>query len=82
MLHAKPSILRLAAFHCQQAAETLLKGLLIAAGRPNVKTHDIKEVANRATPYHPDLANRMANLRNLTLWGFAYRYPLEEESPP
>lgn len=67
------------AYHCQQAAEKLIKGLLIAAARPVPKIHDLKDLANRAAPHYPDLADAMMGVRDLTVWGVAYRYPAEEE---
>lgn len=78
-LAAKPILLGSAAYHCQQAAEKVIKGLLVAASRPFPKIHDIKDLADRAAPDYPSLVERMDALREVTPWGFAYRYPPEEE---
>jgi hypothetical protein len=47
--------------------------------REPTKIHDIKDLADRAAPAYPNLPERMDKLRGITLWGFAYRYPPEEE---
>jgi HEPN domain-containing protein len=39
-----------AAYHCQQAAEKTMKGLLVAAGVGFRKIHDLDELANVAAP--------------------------------
>lgn len=76
-----PPVVGPSAYHCQQAAEKIIKALLIAASRPILKIHDLKELSNAVAPDYPGLAGRMTELRDLTLWGFAYRYPFEEEVP-
>jgi HEPN domain-containing protein len=78
-LSAVPPLIESAAYCCQQAAEKLMKGLLVAAARTFPKTHDLKELAGRASPVYPHLASDLRRLQPLTIWGFAYRYPFEEE---
>jgi HEPN domain-containing protein len=48
-LSAVPPLIESAAYCCQQAAEKLMKGLLVAAARTFPKTHDLKELAGRAS---------------------------------
>jgi HEPN domain-containing protein len=40
-LSANPPLCDVATFHCQQAAEKLLKGFLVRAGADFRKTHDL-----------------------------------------
>ena len=75
---AQPA-LGIAAYHCQQAAEKLGKGLLIVAGAGFPRTHDLAELAGRASPLYPDLKSLFDSLSPLTVWNVAYRYPGAEE---
>jgi HEPN domain len=43
------------AYNCQQAAEKLIKGLLVLAAAPFRKTHDLDELSEAAAPIYPDL---------------------------
>jgi HEPN domain-containing protein len=70
-----------AAYHCQQAAEKLVKGLLVAASTPFRKTHDLDELADLAVSHYPECRNLIDAIRSLTVWGFAYRYPGTEDIP-
>jgi HEPN domain-containing protein len=68
-----------AAYHCQQAAEKLAKGLLVAASTPFRKTHDLDELADLALAGYPECRDLLDAIRPLTVWGFAYRYPGTED---
>ncbi len=83
-LSASPPLAAVAAYHCQQAVEKIAKALLMAAGGTFPKTHDLAALSAMAGPYYPELAVRLAALEPITAWGFAYRYPPEEEgeAPP
>ena len=72
LLADDPSLLDPAAYHCQQAAEKLLKALLAAAGAPIPKCHDLQRLATMVTPLYPALA---AVVSDFTPWGTATRYP-------
>ena len=76
-LRAEPPAMETAAYHCQQAAEKLLKALLVAAARPTRKTHDLEELAGEVAEAHPHLATLAQSCRFMTRWGFVYRYPTE-----
>lgn len=78
-LSISPPALPAAAYHCQQAAEKVLKGLLILAAVPFRRTHDLKELRNLVAPVFPDIEPLVTPLLPITVWGFAYRYPFEEE---
>lgn len=71
-----------AAYHCQQAAEKTMKGLLVAAGVGFRKIHDLDELANVAAPLYPALTADLDQCRPFTSWATEYRYPPEDESPP
>ena len=68
-----------AAYHCQQAAEKTMKGLLVAAFR---KVHDLDELADATCPLYPALAADLELCRPFSSWATEYRYPPEDEAPP
>lgn len=68
-----------AAYHCQQAAEKLMKGLLILAGQSFRKTHDLDELAEAALAHYPSLGGHLDACRCFTHWGVAGRYPAFED---
>jgi HEPN domain-containing protein len=76
-----PPALGVAAYHCQQAAEKLVKGLLVAAAVAFRKTHDIDELADLAASNYTDCRDLLNTIRPLTVWGSAYRYPATEDIP-
>ena len=78
-LDAKPPLLGIAAYHCQQAAEKLIKGLLVLAALPFRKTHDLDELSEAAASTYPDLGALLDHVRARTYWGFAFRYPMPGE---
>ena len=69
------------AYHCQQAAEKLIKGLLVVASTPFRKTHDMDELTDLANLSYPECRDLLDAVRALTVWGFAYRYPGTEDIP-
>ncbi|WP_455173778.1 HEPN domain-containing protein [Azospirillum largimobile] len=77
-----PPSLGNAAYHCQQAAEKTMKGLLVAAGIGFRKVHDLDELASVTIPLYPALAVDLDQCRPFTSWATEYRYPPEDESPP
>jgi HEPN domain-containing protein len=76
-----PPAFGMAAYHCQQAAEKLTKGLLVAAGVAFRKTHDLNELAELAAVHYPTARQVLDVIRPFTVWGFAYRYPTMEDNP-
>ncbi len=70
------------AYHCQQAAEKLVKGLLVLADSPFTKTHDLVRLGTLALPAYPQLASLLAATHILTSWAFEYRYPGPDLQPP
>lgn len=72
-----------AAYHVQQAAEKLIKGLLVAAGTSFRKTHDLDELAEQAALHYPKLGDHLDACRPLTIWSTIYRYPgLDDDLGP
>jgi HEPN domain-containing protein len=70
-----------AAYHCQQAAEKVVKGLLVIAGAAFTRTHDMDELADVALVHYPKQKPALEAVRRLTFWGIAYRYPGPEDVP-
>jgi HEPN domain-containing protein len=83
-LSAPRPLAAVAAYHCQQAVEKIAKALLVAADISFPKTHDLAALSAMAGPRYPELAANLASLEPISVWGFAYRYPPEEEAeaPP
>ncbi|HXQ68286.1 MAG TPA: HEPN domain-containing protein [Alphaproteobacteria bacterium] len=69
-----------AAYHCQQAAEKLVKAILVHRGIEPPKSHDIDTLADRLSS-----ADRsrfaLASLGRLTPYAIAFRYPEEDLEP-
>ncbi len=78
-----PPAINSAAYHCQQAAEKLLKGLLVLAGVHFPKTHDLLALSQLAAPFYPEDRAILAETIPLTAWAVVYRYPgVEKQSSP
>jgi HEPN domain-containing protein len=78
-LDAEPALLGVAAYHCQQAGEKLIKGLLVLAAIAFRRTHDLDELSEAAASIYPDLEALLDHVRLRTYWGFAFRYPMPAE---
>ena len=74
-LEVTPQLVNAAAFHCQQAAEKLIKGLLIAGARKAEKSHDLDRLARLVAEVFPELGGDLLSIRQLTPWYVATRYP-------
>lgn len=70
-----------AAYHCQQAAEKLIKGLLVLAQTHFRKTHDMEVLRDLVVPAFPDLTELVERMVPLSDWGHAYRYPGLDDEP-
>lgn len=77
MLSIEPPLLDDAAFHCQQAAEKAIKGLLVARGVPFKRVHDIRPLADTVTATDPDLEDLLDDAAELTEYAWLFRYPGE-----
>jgi HEPN domain-containing protein len=70
-----------AAYLVQQAAEKLVKGVLVAAGIDPPRTHDIAELV-LGLPGTAPLRDRLSTLSSLTAYATGFRYPTPHEPPP
>ena len=61
-----------AAYMCQQAAEKLVKGLLVAAGVGFARTHDMARLGDLAAAHYPARRELLAATGRLTAWSSAY----------
>jgi HEPN domain-containing protein len=77
-----PPLRDIAAYHCQQAAEKLLKALLVYARQDFGKTHDLETLANAVARVFPDVGPLVAPMDAWSAWGVAYRYPSEQDQEP
>ena len=64
-------------FHCQQAAEKLLKAYLVARGVPPPFTHDLLLLLEKIIPYCPDTETLRDDLALLMPYAVGVRYPDE-----
>ena len=69
------------AYHCHQAAEKVLKGLLITAAVEFRMTHDLDRLASVMLPHYPESQDLVEVLRPISSWGIAYRYPGPDAAP-
>lgn len=71
------------AFHCQQAAEKLVKAVLIGAGINPPKSHDLQALTSRLPIDHP-LRPNLTPFHRFTELAVAYRYPTAHlfDDPP
>jgi HEPN domain-containing protein len=63
-----------ACYHCQQAAEKILKAYIIAKENILTKTHDIDALVNKCEQHSSDFSNLEDACENLTLYT-TVRYP-------
>jgi HEPN domain-containing protein len=69
-----------AAYHCQQAGEKAVKGLLAFHDHKLEKTHDLEALVDLAEAYEPTLREQMPAAKLLTPYATRFRYiggPLE-----
>lgn len=81
-LSADPPMCDIAAYHCQQASEKLLKGFLVRANRDFGKTHNLGKLADAVVAAFPHVDGLVEPLRDWTQWSVAYRYPGTEQEEP
>lgn len=60
-------------FHLQQAAEKALKAVLVAAGRPAPRTHDLEQLAELVAEVAPTLSGWSERSLGLADFGVAQR---------
>ncbi|RME50194.1 MAG: HEPN domain-containing protein [Caldilineae bacterium] len=62
-------------FHCQQAAEKLLKAALIASGQQPPRTHDLMVLLETIRPGYPEVEHLRNPLAILMPYAIEIRYP-------
>lgn len=72
---AETSLLDTAAYHCQQAAEKVVKGFLVFHDVRFEKSHDIVLLVMQANDIDPEFTNLLDAARLLTPLAVEYRYP-------
>ncbi len=50
-------------------------------GEPFRRTHDLDDLVSRLLPLYPAFAKQAADVRHISVWGVAYRYPGLEDVP-
>lgn len=80
-VRGRPPALRVAAYHCQQAAEKIVKAHLIAAGVDPERTHDIERLCSLLPSQAGDRA-MLEQLDRFTPYAIEYRYPPEDGPLP
>jgi HEPN domain-containing protein len=80
-LAADPPLRGSAAFHCQQAAEKLLKGFHILAAKRFRKTHSLEQLGAAAQTSFPDLAELVVAIGGWSDWVAVFRYPASDGAP-
>ncbi|WP_448189057.1 HEPN domain-containing protein [Azospirillum sp. sgz301742] len=75
-LAAEPPVLLPAVYHCQQAAEKLVKTVLVSQGIDFPKTHDIDRLA-QSVPETVSIRAMLVPMARFTPYAAVYRYPGE-----
>ena len=78
-LQCNPPIPDVAAFHCQQAVEKLLKAYLVHHGREFEKIHDLRALANLCAEFDPGFIELRELVAPLTTYAVRFRYPSPTE---
>src|SRR5437867_2913043 len=66
-----------AIYHCQQAAEKVIKGFLAFRDHDLERTHDLRRIIQVASRYDAEFSDWMNAAITLTPYATAYRYPGE-----
>jgi len=77
----EPPLRGIAAFHCQQAVEKLLKGFLTLAGKRGRKTHALAELGAAAARSFPEISAFVAAAEGWSGWAVDFRYPSPRRRP-
>ena len=62
-------------FHCQQAAEKVLKGFLVGRSIPAPRTHDLMDLYSKVLTRSPEIKELRATLLVLQPYAVDVRYP-------
>ncbi len=75
LLAHEPPLTDVAAFHCQQAVEKLLKAYLVYRSIPFEKTHDLRLLALLCCDQEPAFEPLRERVAGLTAYAVRFRYP-------
>lgn len=75
IVHAGGGEFDIAAFHCQQAVEKLLKAYLVAVRQPFEKIHDLGRLLDICASHDRTFESLRDDVEPLTIFAVAYRYP-------
>ena len=78
LLSLDDSLAAVVCFHSQQAVEKLVKALLVVAGVPFARTHDVLQLV-QILPRDLALAIPLADLAPLNRYAVEARYPIGDE---
>ena len=79
LLNMHPAPFEIICYHCQQAAEKVLKAYLIYHDVEPLRTHDLRILCKTCSTIDSDF-DEISNLcSNLTVYGVQPRYPFEIE---
>lgn len=81
-LDAMPPEWEGAAYHCQQAAEKLLKGCLVRTNTDFGRTHDLEYLGELVARQLPQMRRLVSPMAAWTHWAIAYRYPDDQGPEP
>jgi HEPN domain-containing protein len=81
LAQAPSPLLDTAIYHCQQAAEKVVKGFLAYHDQPVVKTHDVRFLVNQALAFESGFEDWIEAAAFVTPYATAYRYPDEVLEP-
>ena len=79
LLGMRPLPIEIICYHCEQAAEKLLKGILVYCGVDAPKTHDLVQLCKLCTQIDPYWAELSEACIELTPYGVQIRYPTNLE---
>ncbi len=68
-------------YHCQQAAEKVLKAYLVFKNNKIVKTHDLMKLIVLCCKYDKDFEQLYDDAENLNPFATKFRYPTEFDIP-
>ncbi len=74
-ISATPPLVEPAAYHCQQTAEKLFKGLLVASAIDVPRTHDLEHLATLLADHYNEFADDIQGLAIISPWSVVTRYP-------
>ena len=71
----RPVPIEIVCYHCQQAAEKILKAFVIAKSETLIKTHDLAVLLNQCRKHEAEFNNYAKHCITLTTYAALSRYP-------